>query len=114
MMWHKWAKKSFIDVMKLGCAILLILPFLLGMFLPPRDVGILTALAESDPVGEEILPDLLPDCGKRAGPKDKISASNFAMYQAVAWTTSERRQQRPLYRGVQKLRIGWEGGWYRP
>ena len=23
MMWHKWTKKSFIDVMKLGCAILL-------------------------------------------------------------------------------------------
>ena len=49
MMWHKWTKKSFIDVMKLGCAILLMLPFLLGMSLPPREVGILTALAESDP-----------------------------------------------------------------
>jgi SPW repeat-containing protein len=23
MMWHKWTKKSFIDVMKLGCAVLL-------------------------------------------------------------------------------------------
>jgi ABC-type uncharacterized transport system substrate-binding protein len=33
-------------------------------------------------VGEGILPDLLPDCGKQAGPKDKISALNFAIYQA--------------------------------
>jgi hypothetical protein len=32
MMWHKWTKKSFIDVMKLGCAILLTAaPWIFGL-----------------------------------------------------------------------------------
>ena len=56
-------------------------------------VGVLTALAENDPGWRRNFAGFIAGLGKRAGPKEKISASNFAMYQAAAWTTSERRQQ---------------------
>ena len=58
-----------------------------------RRVGVLAALAESDPGWRRNFAGFIAGLREAGWTEGQNFHLNFAMYQAVAWTTSERRQQ---------------------